>query len=257
MSEGESTSSATRHTLSARQELLRGVPEEHKKQYTVLTAEDKFEISELINTFVQCIDSNDKSTFADLFTDDGVCEVRKTSKKIHGHSALTEFCGQLHQTFLGCTHWETNIVIRGAENQTAVNYSYWMSIKSNSIQATGAHQDVFVKEKSSTTGKSAWKILHRNVFHHPIVASGNASAPITSSLLSVVAGGSSGSSSGSGSHASTSTPLHSIMSAAASSVTPGAGPPLGSGEKEPTEESEEPGGGEGEGKGEGKPRIKD
>jgi len=226
MSEGEGSSSSSSSSSvphhNARAELLKG-PRKDEHKSVPLSAADKFEITELINTFVQCIDSGDKATFADLFTDDGVCEILKTSKTSRGHSALADLCAQLHQTFLSSTHWESNIVIRSGENHTAVNYSYWMSVKNNVIQATGSHHDIFIKDKTVTQSPSgAWKFLHRKIFHHPNTPS------LPTSSASLLSSG--------------------------STLTPGAGPPSSSGEKEtaPTEESEEPGGGEGEGKPRGK-----
>lgn len=84
-----------------------------------LTADDRFEITNVINLYIHCLDNGDSEGFAKLFTPDAICEVLSVCQilaelvfpghfdqtSVQGTEKLKAFCVNLHTKFADVTHW--------------------------------------------------------------------------------------------------------------------------------------------------------
>ena len=117
-----------------------------KRATMTISPQDYIEILNLVHRLLHTMDRGDEHGFAELFAQDGQLEVTLIGQKCHGHAELMQWSKNINkvccspsmlgacmlltisvypQRFQGCTHWEGNVVIEGAEKGVATNLSYW------------------------------------------------------------------------------------------------------------------------------------
>jgi SnoaL-like domain len=122
------------------------------------TAQDKFEIFELMHNYILSIDSHNNEQFADNFTADGVYESPWGTAE--GREAIIGTIGYWHGSGItsGKRHFVGSIQIKELTADSAkVESSYWVAESETTpgIVATGFYVDTLKKEGD------AWKIARR------------------------------------------------------------------------------------------------
>ena len=126
------------------------------------------EITNTLHRVLFAMDSNDHELFASSFTEDGVCEVKKSGLIVKGRSDLKNFCNTIHLKFKPALHIESNVIVNiRSENNAAraTTKSYWYAILGGDIISTGFHHDELVPS-SNDDGHETWKLQHRIIEHH-------------------------------------------------------------------------------------------
>ena len=125
------------------------------------TAKDILQINNCINSFLQCLDNGNGKEMSQLFAKNGTIEIVKINKLIKGQESIVSFCESLHEKFKGCTHWESNVVIKfNKDLKSATNESYWKGIKQDKTVSYGLHKDTFIKNENGN-----WVFQHRIIQH--------------------------------------------------------------------------------------------
>jgi hypothetical protein len=100
-----------------------------------LTADDKFDIMNLISAYQHAITGDDPDGFADLFNDGGNIEVMKSGTRVQGGRALKEFCSSAAKVNRACSQTDNNILITGTESK-AQNVSNWQTFQHSRSQVS-------------------------------------------------------------------------------------------------------------------------
>merc|ERR1719153_982977 len=115
------------------------------------------------------MDRGDHKRFGELFTTDAVIEISKANVRKQGTQEIEGLCTFLHKKFLGCTHWEGNVVLKkklpvdkleNEEEYEISNLSYWKALNGGETVSIGRHLDVFVKNSNGN-----WLCKHRQIQH--------------------------------------------------------------------------------------------
>ncbi len=128
------------------------------------TAQDKFEIFELMHNYILSIDSHNTELFADNFTNDGVYESPWGTAE--GRDAIVGTIGYWHGSGItaGKRHFVGSIQIKELSADLAtVESSYWVAEAETTpgIVATGFYSDTLKKENGT------WKIARRKQIVDP------------------------------------------------------------------------------------------
>ncbi|TAH20089.1 MAG: nuclear transport factor 2 family protein [Cytophagales bacterium] len=122
------------------------------------TAQDKFEIFELMNNYILSIDSHNNEEFADNFTVDGIYD--SPWGVAEGRQAIISNIAYWHSSGItaGKRHFVGSVRILELNAETAnVQSNYWIAEAANTpaIVATGEYTDLVKKVNGQ------WKIAHR------------------------------------------------------------------------------------------------
>jgi hypothetical protein len=98
-----------------------------------LTADDKFDIMNLISAYQHAICGDDPEGFADLFDDGGTIEVMKSGTRVTGGRALKEFCTNAAKVNRNCSQTDQNVLITGSDSK-AQNLSNWQTFQHSRSQ---------------------------------------------------------------------------------------------------------------------------
>ena len=74
------------------------------KLFSSTAGADYHEIVNTINSFLLCIDKNKSDHFANLFTDNGTCEIVKAGAFVSGRESLKGLCDSLYTRFSPALH---------------------------------------------------------------------------------------------------------------------------------------------------------
>lgn len=120
-------------------------------------ADVAFIITNAVHELAQAVDSCDFHGYADLFCEDGTCEVGGRTKK--GHKDIGDLAASMAQRYPGCQTWVGNVVLKKREGGVAAikarSYYKVCSAANGGIVSMGVNEDMFEKREGM------WRVFRR------------------------------------------------------------------------------------------------
>jgi len=125
---------------------------------------DHLSIQNCLHSYLLTLDEGNSNHFANLFHEDGYCEVVNTNIFKRGRKELAEFCTTTHNKFPTAVHFEANLVIEFESASLAKNRSYWQAIETGNIVSYGKHEDILEKQLNGILPyQGTWLIKSRKI----------------------------------------------------------------------------------------------
>ena len=139
-----------------------GVIMTHSKSLVMPFEWDSSSPTNAINLFFHCVDTahvrpQSADDFTNLFTEDAILRFPYRNIFKQGRKELKALCQFMSDSFKGCSHVETNIVITPIGENTVRSASYWNTWKEGQMISMGRHYDVLVRD----TCEGMWRFKER------------------------------------------------------------------------------------------------